>query len=44
MYDSITRLNFPALIGSVFVVAIVYLIVNLVVDILYAYIDPRIRY
>ncbi|MEM3831679.1 MAG: ABC transporter permease [Sulfolobales archaeon] len=44
MYDSITRLNFPALIGSVFVVAVVYLIVNLVVDILYAYIDPRIRY
>jgi peptide/nickel transport system permease protein len=44
MYDSISRLNFPALIGSVFIVAIIYLIVNLIVDILYAYIDPRIRY
>jgi len=44
MYDSISRLNFPALIGSVFLVAIIYLIVNLIVDILYAYIDPRIRY
>ncbi len=44
MYDSIARLNFPALIGSAFVVALVYLIINLIVDILYAYIDPRIRY
>lgn len=44
MYDSITRLNFPALIGSVFIVALIYIIINLVVDILYAYIDPRIRY
>ncbi|MGC9148152.1 MAG: ABC transporter permease [Sulfolobales archaeon] len=44
MYESIMRLNFPALIASVLLVALIYVIINLIVDILYAYIDPRIRY
>jgi peptide/nickel transport system permease protein len=44
MYESITRLNFPALIGCTFMVAIIYVTVNLIVDIFYAIIDPRIRY
>lgn len=44
MYDSITRLNFPAIIAATFLFAIIYVITNLIVDILYAVIDPRIRY
>ena len=44
MYDSITRLNFPAIIAGTFLFAIIYVTVNLIVDILYAIIDPRIRY
>lgn len=44
MYDNIVRLNFPAIIASTFLVALIYLIVNFVVDIIYAIIDPRIRY
>jgi peptide/nickel transport system permease protein len=44
MYDSITRLNFPVIIASTFLVALIYLVVNFVVDIIYAAIDPRIRY
>lgn len=44
MYESITRLNFPAIIGCTFMVAVIYVTVNLFVDILYAVIDPRIRY
>ncbi|MEM3964710.1 MAG: ABC transporter permease [Thermofilaceae archaeon] len=44
MYDAITRLNFPGIIASTFLVALIYLVVNLVVDILYAIVDPRIRY
>lgn len=44
MYDAIARLNFPGIIASTFLVALIYLIVNLVVDILYAVIDPRVRY
>jgi peptide/nickel transport system permease protein len=44
MYDAITRLNFPVIIGSTFIIALIYIVVNLIVDILYAIIDPRIRY
>lgn len=44
MYESITRLNFPVIIACTFLVAIIYVTVNLIVDILYAVIDPRIRY
>ena len=44
MYEAIMRLNFPVIIACTFLVAIVYVTVNLVVDILYAIIDPRIRY
>jgi len=44
IYNAITRLNFPAIIGGTFLVAIVYVTVNLIVDITYAVIDPRIRY
>ena len=44
IYDSITRLNFPAIISGTFIFAIVYVVINLLVDIVYALIDPRIRY
>jgi peptide/nickel transport system permease protein len=30
--------------GGVFFVALVFVVINLVVDLLYAYVDPRIRY
>jgi len=30
--------------GSVIIIAMVFVLVNLVVDISYAYLDPRIRY
>ncbi|HDJ83886.1 MAG TPA: ABC transporter permease, partial [Desulfurococcaceae archaeon] len=33
-----------ALTGAVFFVSLIYLTANLVVDILYAFIDPRVRY
>lgn len=44
MYESILRLNFPAIIAATFVFALVYVVVNLIVDLIYAVIDPRIRY
>jgi peptide/nickel transport system permease protein len=44
MYEAIMRLNFPVIIACTFLVAIVYVTINLVVDILYAVVDPRIRY
>jgi peptide/nickel transport system permease protein len=41
---SITALDFPAIVAVTFVFALVYVIANLIVDIMYAIIDPRVRY
>jgi peptide/nickel transport system permease protein len=41
--QSSTTLDFPAIMGVTLVVAIVYVLINMVVDILQAIIDPRIR-
>jgi len=43
MVDSIERRDFPIVQGTVLFLAIVFALVNLMVDILYAYIDPRIK-
>lgn len=42
-YRSATTLDLPAILGVSLVVAVVYTVVNLVVDLLYGVIDPRIR-
>jgi len=42
-YISATNLDLPAIMGVSTVVAVVYIITNLVVDLLYGVIDPRIR-
>jgi len=42
-YAAITSVDFPAIVGFTFLMAIIFVIVNLIVDILYAYLDPRIR-
>lgn len=43
MVDAIKARNYPVVQGGVLVVALAFSVVNLLVDILYAYIDPRIR-
>ncbi len=42
--QSVLRRDFPVIQGAVMVTATIYLLVNLVVDVLYVYLDPRIRY
>lgn len=42
--DSIVRRDYPVVQGGILVVTVSYLTVNLLVDLLYAWIDPRIRY
>jgi peptide/nickel transport system permease protein len=42
--DSINYRDFPMVQGVILVLALAVLIANLVTDVLYAYIDPRIRY
>jgi peptide/nickel transport system permease protein len=43
MFDSIFRRDYPIILGVAFLIAVTFSIVNLLVDILYAFIDPRIR-
>jgi peptide/nickel transport system permease protein len=42
-YRSATALDLPAIVGVMLFVAIVYILVNMVVDILYGVIDPRVQ-
>jgi peptide/nickel transport system permease protein len=42
--DSIFSRDFPLVQGTVLFLALIYLFANLVVDVLYVFLDPRIRY
>lgn len=42
--DAIFKRDYPLVLVSVSMVATIFIAVNLVVDLLYSYIDPRIRY
>lgn len=42
--DAITRRDYPIIQGVMVIFAAVYVLINLVIDILYCFIDPRIRY
>ncbi|MFP4431865.1 MAG: nickel ABC transporter permease [Spirochaetota bacterium] len=43
MVDAIRQRDYPVVQGGVLLLALAFSVVNLVVDVLYAYIDPRIR-
>ena len=42
--QSISRRDYPLIQGAIMLIAAIYVLVNLLVDVLYVYIDPRIRY
>ncbi|MFN8473018.1 MAG: ABC transporter permease [Anaerolineae bacterium] len=42
--SSITSVDFPAIMGVTVVMAIIFMLVNLAVDIAYLFIDPRVQY
>ncbi|MFN3974184.1 MAG: ABC transporter permease [Dehalococcoidia bacterium] len=42
--DSMLRRDYPVIQGALLLVAAAYVLVNLIVDLTYAYFDPRIRY
>ncbi|MFW6013429.1 MAG: ABC transporter permease subunit, partial [Candidatus Bipolaricaulota bacterium] len=44
MVDSILARDYPVVQGSVLVLALLFVLINLFVDILYAYLDPQIKY
>lgn len=43
-YDAITHADFPIIQGTVLLVALFIVVANILVDIAYAYLDPRVRY
>jgi peptide/nickel transport system permease protein len=43
-YQSVTTLDFPSITGVALLIAVNYVVINLVVDILYGVVDPRVRY
>ena len=44
VFDSIQRRDYPVIQGLMLLIALSYVTLNLLIDLLYAYIDPRIRY
>ena len=44
MIDSIARRDYPIIQAMLMFAALIYVMVNLAIDIIYAYLDPRIRY
>ena len=43
LFEAITNLDYAVLQGFILFIALVYAVVNLVVDLLYGLIDPRLR-
>ena len=44
LYDSLMNLDLPVLMGIVLFIAVVYVVVNILTDIGYAILDPRVSY
>ena len=44
LYDEIQLRDYPVIQGSILFIAGIFIVVNLIVDLSYAYLDPRIRY
>lgn len=44
IFDAISYRDYPVIQSGIFIVAFIFVMINLIVDILYSYIDPRIKY
>jgi peptide/nickel transport system permease protein/oligopeptide transport system permease protein len=44
LYDSISARDYPMIQGTILIFGLLYILVNLLVDLIYAFVDPRIRY
>ncbi len=42
--QSVLRRDYPVIQGTILIIVFLYMLINLIVDISYAYLDPRIRY
>ncbi|RQP12211.1 MAG: ABC transporter permease [Microbacteriaceae bacterium] len=43
VYDSVAARDYPVIQGAILLIAAMFLLINLIVDVLYALVDPRIR-
>ena len=41
--NALNNLDLPVIMGSVLVIAFMFIIINILVDIIYAWIDPRVK-
>lgn len=44
VYEAINYRDYPVIQSGILVIAFLFVIINLIVDLLYAFIDPRIKY
>ncbi len=44
MVDALDKYDFPVVMGALLFISIILLVINIIVDILYGYLDPRVRY
>jgi ABC-type dipeptide/oligopeptide/nickel transport system permease component len=43
-YDGIMQRDYPVVMGVVLLISVIFIVINLIVDVSYAFFDPRIRY
>ncbi len=43
MFNAVSARDYPLIQGAVLLIAVLFLLINLLVDVLYAVVDPRIR-
>jgi peptide/nickel transport system permease protein len=41
--DGLNKMDLPIVMGSVLIISIVFIIINILVDLIYVWLDPRIR-
>ena len=44
MYESIVKRDYPVLMGNFLITTALVVIVNLIVDLIYVWLDPRVKY
>src|SRR5690625_7349667 len=44
VFDAINYRDYPVIQSGILVISFIFVIINLIVDILYTYIDPRVKY
>ena len=41
--QSVSQRDYPVIIAGVFIISLIFVMVNLIVDVIYGFLDPRVR-